>query len=80
VTTVRKEPLLQDSTPTEPARVQGLDWFALKLKQDRDGDIADEFIELERRGGGRKPRRLEKGMRPAMVRRLYLQDGKLVCE
>ena len=26
---------------------QGLDWYKAKLKQDRDGDVADEFL-LER--------------------------------
>ena len=27
--------------------LQGLNWYKAKLKQDRDGDIADEFL-LER--------------------------------
>lgn len=33
------------------ACAQGLDWYTAKLKQDRDGDVADEFL-LERTGQG----------------------------
>lgn len=34
-------------TPASPEITQGLDWYKAKLKQDRDGDVADEFL-LER--------------------------------
>lgn len=34
---------------------QGLNWYTDKLKQDRDGDVADEFL-LERSSQSSKPK------------------------
>ncbi|DBA72479.1 hypothetical protein WJX79_001491 [Trebouxia sp. C0005] len=42
-----RQPVLQNAGFGAAGGVQGLDWYTAKLKQDRDGDVADEFL-LER--------------------------------
>lgn len=38
-------PVLQNAGFSQLGGVQGLDWYKARLKQDSDGDIADEFLE-----------------------------------
>jgi hypothetical protein len=46
---VKREPLLLDpSEVSDTIGVQGLSWYAERLRQDADGDVAMEFMELER--------------------------------
>lgn len=44
---VYRQPVLQNAGFGAAGGVQGLDWYQATLKQDRDGDVADEFL-LER--------------------------------
>lgn len=43
----RPQPVIQSAGFGAAGGVQGLTWYTNKLKQDRDGDVADEFL-LER--------------------------------
>ncbi|KAL3159640.1 hypothetical protein ABBQ38_010050 [Trebouxia sp. C0009 RCD-2024] len=42
-----RQPILQNAGFGTAGGVQGLEWYKANLKQDRDGDVADEFL-LER--------------------------------
>lgn len=42
-----RQPILQNAGFGMAGGVQGLEWYKANLKQDRDGDVADEFL-LER--------------------------------
>lgn len=44
---VYRQPVLQNAGFGAAGGVQGLNWYKANLKQDRDGDVADEFL-LER--------------------------------
>ncbi|KAF7828559.1 phospholipid hydroperoxide glutathione peroxidase [Senna tora] len=68
-------PLITSSTSGDGG-VQGLRWYAKRLRIDEDGDVADEFLDEV------PPKivtrfKVKNGTRPAKVKRQALLDGKL---
>lgn len=45
VPTERPAPVLQNPGYGSDGGTQGLEWYKSRLKQDQDGDIADQFLE-----------------------------------
>lgn len=43
-TVTYRQPVLQNAGFGTAGGVQGLDWYKANLKQDKDGDLADEFL------------------------------------
>mmetsp|Transcript_25463 Transcript_25463/g.71206 ORF Transcript_25463/g.71206 Transcript_25463/m.71206 type:complete len:121 (+) Transcript_25463:557-919(+) len=75
--TRRREPLLVDST-AKPAAIQGLDWYVTSLKQDKDGDLAHEFLELDSQHSS-VPRLPAQDTQAASVTEIKLENGQLIC-
>lgn len=65
----KPEPVLQDAGYRAPGGVQGLTWYTSALKQDDEGDFADEFFEEKIDGSGK-----------AVVAKSTVPTGAPVCQ
>lgn len=76
---VPRQPVLQSAGYSGSGGVQGLDWYKARLKTDRDGDLADEFL-LEPNVGSSQPADKPLKVQQRNVRDAALQNADLYVD